>query len=57
MWRQFGKEQAILADEMGLGKTVQGIAAALLMKETVGIKRTLVVVPASLKDRYLLYYT
>ena len=41
----------------GLGKTVQGIAAALLMKETVGIKRTLVVVPVSLKGRYLLYYT
>ena len=37
---------------MGLGKTVQGIAAALLMKETVGIKRTLVVVPASLKGEW-----
>lgn len=38
-----GKGRAILADEMGLGKTVQGIAAALLMKGTVGIKRALVV--------------
>lgn len=47
-----GKGRAILADEMGLGKTVQGIAAALLMKETVGIKRTLVVVPASLKGEW-----
>ena len=47
-----GKGRAILADEMGLGKTVQGIAAALLMKETVGIKRALVVVPASLKGEW-----
>ena len=47
-----GKGRAILADEMGLGKTVQGIAAAILMKETVGIKRTLVVVPASLKGEW-----
>lgn len=47
-----GKGRAILADEMGLGKTVQGIAAALLLKEAVGIKRTLVVVPASLKGEW-----
>ena len=47
-----GKGRAILADEMGLGKTVQGIAAALLMKEAIGIKRTLVVVPASLKGEW-----
>lgn len=47
-----GKGRAILADEMGLGKTVQGIAAALLLRETVGIRRTLVVVPASLKGEW-----
>ena len=46
------KGRAILADEMGLGKTVQGIAAALLLKESVGISRTLVVVPASLKGEW-----
>ena len=47
-----GKGRALLADEMGLGKTVQAIAAALLLRETVGIKRTLVVVPASLKGEW-----
>ncbi len=47
-----GKGRALLADEMGLGKTVQAIAAALLLRETVGIRRTLVVVPASLKGEW-----
>ena len=47
-----GKGRALLADEMGLGKTVQAIAAALLMRETVGVARTLVVVPASLKGEW-----
>ncbi len=47
-----GKGRALLADEMGLGKTVQAIAAALLLRETVGVKRALVVVPASLKGEW-----
>ncbi len=47
-----GKGRALLADEMGLGKTVQAIAAALLLRETVGIGRVLVVVPASLKGEW-----
>lgn len=47
-----GKGRALLADEMGLGKTVQAIAAALLLRETVGISRALVVVPASLKGEW-----
>ena len=47
-----GKGRALLADEMGLGKTVQAIAAALLLRETVGITRVLVVVPASLKGEW-----
>lgn len=47
-----GKGRALLADEMGLGKTVQAIAAALLLREAVGIRRTLVVVPASLKGEW-----
>ena len=47
-----GKGRALLADEMGLGKTVQAIAAALLLRETVGINRVLVVVPASLKGEW-----
>lgn len=47
-----GKGRALLADEMGLGKTVQAIAGALLLKEVAGIRRTLVVVPASLKGEW-----
>ena len=47
-----GKGRALLADEMGLGKTVQAIAAALLLRETVGIRHVLVVVPASLKGEW-----
>ena len=47
------KGRAILADEMGLGKTVQAIAAALLLREVAGAKRSLVVVPASLKGEWL----
>lgn len=47
-----GKGRALLADEMGLGKTVQAIAAALLLRETIGIARVLVVVPASLKGEW-----
>lgn len=47
-----GKGRALLADEMGLGKTVQAIAAALLLRETVGLRRVLVVVPTSLKGEW-----
>ena len=47
-----GKGRALLADEMGLGKTVQAIAAALLLRETVGVRRVLVIVPASLKGEW-----
>ena len=47
-----GKGRAMLADEMGLGKTVQAVAAALLLRETVGIRRVLVVLPASLKGEW-----
>ncbi len=44
--------RAVLADEMGLGKTVQAIAAALLLREAAGVRRVLVVVPASLKGEW-----
>ena len=47
-----GKGRALLADEMGLGKTVQAIAAALLLRDVGFVKRTLVVVPASLKGEW-----
>ncbi len=44
--------RAMLADEMGLGKTVQAIAAAILLREMVGISKVLVVVPTSLKSEW-----
>ncbi len=46
------KGRAILADEMGLGKTVQAVAAAAVMHECLGVKRVLVVAPASLKTEW-----
>jgi SNF2 family DNA or RNA helicase len=44
--------RAFLADDMGLGKTLQAIVATLLMRRTAGIKKTLVVCPASLKHQW-----
>jgi superfamily II DNA or RNA helicase len=45
-------ERALLADEMGLGKTVQAIAACELLAQRKGIRRVLVVCPASLKAEW-----
>jgi hypothetical protein len=44
--------RAILADDMGLGKTIQGIGTAELLARWAGIKRVLVVCPASLKSQW-----
>ena len=44
--------RALLADEMGLGKTVQAIAACELLRHTMGIRRVLVISPASLKGEW-----
>lgn len=44
--------RAILADEMGLGKTVQGIGVAALLDREVGLQRTLVICPTSLKRQW-----
>ncbi len=44
--------RALLADEMGLGKTVQAIAACELLRRTSGIRRVLVISPASLKGEW-----
>jgi SNF2 family DNA or RNA helicase len=44
--------RALLADEMGLGKTVQAIAACELLRRTLGIRRVLVISPASLKGEW-----
>lgn len=43
------KRRAFLGDDMGLGKTVQAIGAALLLRRLAGIRRVLVICPASLK--------
>lgn len=44
--------RAILADDMGLGKTIQGIGVAELLAQEAGIRRVLVVCPASLKSQW-----
>lgn len=47
-----GAGRAILADDMGLGKTIQGIGVAELLKREAGIKKVLVVCPASVKSQW-----
>jgi superfamily II DNA or RNA helicase len=44
--------RALLADDMGLGKTLQAIAAAAVLAEHDGVRRSLVVCPASLKHQW-----
>ena len=45
-------KRALLADDMGLGKTVQAISAALYLRQRQGLKRALIVCPASLKYQW-----
>ncbi len=47
-----GAGRAILADEMGLGKTIQGIGVAELLAREAGVRKVLVVCPASLKSQW-----
>ncbi len=47
-----GAGRAILADDMGLGKTIQGIGVAELLARLIGIRRVLVVCPASVKSQW-----
>jgi SNF2 family DNA or RNA helicase len=47
-----GAGRAVLADDMGLGKTIQGIGVAELLARVAGIRRVLVVAPASLKSQW-----
>jgi SNF2 family DNA or RNA helicase len=44
--------RVVLADDMGLGKTVQALAAAELLRRRRGIRRVLVVAPASVKYQW-----
>ena len=47
-----GAGRAILADDMGLGKTLQGIGMAELLAREAGIRKVLVVCPASVKAQW-----
>jgi SNF2 family DNA or RNA helicase len=47
-----GAGRAILADDMGLGKTVQGIGLAEFLAREAGIRKVLVICPASVKSQW-----
>jgi superfamily II DNA or RNA helicase len=47
-----GAGRAILADDMGLGKTIQGVGVAELLAREAGIRKVLVICPASLKSQW-----
>jgi len=47
-----GTGRAVLADDMGLGKTIQGIGTAELLSRLSGIKKVLIICPASLKSQW-----
>jgi len=44
--------RTLLADDMGLGKTLQAIAAASWLAAESGVRRTLIICPASLKQQW-----
>jgi superfamily II DNA or RNA helicase len=46
------RARVVLADDMGLGKTVQALAATELLRRHRGIRRVLVVAPASVKYQW-----
>ncbi len=47
-----GAGRAVLADDMGLGKTIQGIGLAEFLVREVGIRKVLVIAPASVKAQW-----
>ena len=44
--------RSLIADDMGLGKTIQAIAAAELLRKEMGISKTLIICPTSLKYQW-----
>ena len=47
-----GTGRALLADDMGLGKTLQAISAAVWLREHEGVRKILIICPASLKQQW-----
>lgn len=47
-----GAGRAVLADDMGLGKTIQGVGVAEMLGREAGIRKVLVICPASLKSQW-----
>ena len=47
-----GTGRTVLADDMGLGKTIQAVGTAEFLAQEAGIKKVLVVCPASLKSQW-----
>ena len=47
-----GAGRAILADDMGLGKTIQAVGVAEFLAREAGIRKVLVICPASLKSQW-----
>ena len=47
-----GVGRAVLADDMGLGKTIQGVGVAELLAQEAGIRKVLVICPASVKSQW-----
>jgi superfamily II DNA or RNA helicase len=47
-----GTGRSVLADDMGLGKTIQAVGVAELLAREAGIRKVLVICPASLKSQW-----
>lgn len=47
-----GAGRAVLADDMGLGKTIQGVGTAVFLAQEAGVRKVLVICPASLKSQW-----